>query len=697
MRTRQRSMGNSKRRHLSHRGTRHTPIGARVEAAMSTRVMSRQLPVAPPPPPRLQAGWRPERLPAPPPAAPCRWARRAATAARSAAPGSSERPCPAPARAPPENGATRRTAPPLTVSWTMPKTELKVEKAVWHSSRRRERERARARCRRVVVRSSRLPQRRDTPKWRQIAQVAPASRDGRKGAASFGACATARGGCMEAAGVGPGRSSPMRQSRGRRAVVAQREEKGLRQFAVRVCEKVEQKGETDYEGVATELVQELLDAQAGGERDRSSDDKNIRRRVYDALNVLCAIGVIRKERRRILWQGLPRPSQREMERLRAQLRQRSEQQRQKLEMLEDIKLQQDALRALLERNKREPAVRERGRRGHFPLQPSRELGDHHIAVAEQLHVKLDAGARHQFAVDQNLRHPRSYAGGDFGHRGHLQRGAKHQQQVGRLQIVVDLAEEGVGERFAEKDDVRLEHRLHLLNVRVFVVRLQPATPLTAGHLAGTNALADRVAEGAVPAAPHTGHRVEVAVAEHHPLHSGAPLQPVDVLRVAAQQLTASLQLGYKAVADRRAQRVVGRRQQFEGQLEERPRVQPKLVNIKQQLRIVQEWISLADALVDAALAAKVGYAHRRGHPGAAQYQYAAAALDEADHVLQRRGDRRARSPLVHVPFQQAVRGVRRPARAAAPRAGGDSAAESADAPTAERYRRQRQRRAGCRC
>ncbi|KAK4534791.1 hypothetical protein CDCA_CDCA03G0816 [Cyanidium caldarium] len=191
----------------------------------------------------------------------------------------------------------------------------------------------------------------------------------------------------------------MRQSRGRRAVVAQREEKGLRQFAVRVCEKVEQKGETDYEGVATELVQELLDAQAGGERDRSSDDKNIRRRVYDALNVLCAIGVIRKERRRILWQGLPRPSQREMERLRAQLRQRSEQQRQKLEMLEDIKLQQDALRALLERNKREPAVRERGRRGGSDASPTMQAL--HLPF---ILVATDADAQIDVETDERDRH-----------------------------------------------------------------------------------------------------------------------------------------------------------------------------------------------------------------------------------------------------------------------------------------------------
>lgn len=35
------------------------------------------------------------------------------------------------------------------------------------------------------------------------------------------------------------------------------------------------------------------------------DQKNIRRRVYDALNVLMAMGIIAKERKEIRWLGLP--------------------------------------------------------------------------------------------------------------------------------------------------------------------------------------------------------------------------------------------------------------------------------------------------------------------------------------------------------------------------------------------------------
>lgn len=35
------------------------------------------------------------------------------------------------------------------------------------------------------------------------------------------------------------------------------------------------------------------------------DEKNIRRRVYDALNVLMAMGIILKDKKDIQWKGLP--------------------------------------------------------------------------------------------------------------------------------------------------------------------------------------------------------------------------------------------------------------------------------------------------------------------------------------------------------------------------------------------------------
>lgn len=76
-------------------------------------------------------------------------------------------------------------------------------------------------------------------------------------------------------------------------------DKGLRHFSAKVCAKVEEKGVTTYNEVADELVREI------GLEMGKCDHKNIRRRVYDALNVLMAIDIIRKEKKEIRWLGLP--------------------------------------------------------------------------------------------------------------------------------------------------------------------------------------------------------------------------------------------------------------------------------------------------------------------------------------------------------------------------------------------------------
>ncbi len=83
--------------------------------------------------------------------------------------------------------------------------------------------------------------------------------------------------------------------------------KGLRHFSMKVCEKVKQKSITSYNEVADELVQEYCNY--SGEHGLldywSYDQKNVRRRVYDALNVLMAMNIISKEKKEIKWIGLP--------------------------------------------------------------------------------------------------------------------------------------------------------------------------------------------------------------------------------------------------------------------------------------------------------------------------------------------------------------------------------------------------------
>mmetsp|Transcript_17065 Transcript_17065/g.36818 ORF Transcript_17065/g.36818 Transcript_17065/m.36818 type:complete len:383 (-) Transcript_17065:419-1567(-) len=104
--------------------------------------------------------------------------------------------------------------------------------------------------------------------------------------------------------------------------------RGLRHFSMKVCEKVEEKGTTTYNEVADELVRELKLAEEAinmaaiargevpikkkskkssnnGKTKKNHDDKNIRRRVYDALNVLMAMDIITKDKKEITWRGLP--------------------------------------------------------------------------------------------------------------------------------------------------------------------------------------------------------------------------------------------------------------------------------------------------------------------------------------------------------------------------------------------------------
>ena len=50
------------------------------------------------------------------------------------------------------------------------------------------------------------------------------------------------------------------------------------------------------------------------------DQKNIRRRVYDALNVLMAMNIISKEKKEIRWIGLPTNSAQECQNLEVKYR-----------------------------------------------------------------------------------------------------------------------------------------------------------------------------------------------------------------------------------------------------------------------------------------------------------------------------------------------------------------------------------------
>uniref|UniRef100_A0A8C2KKK3 Transcription factor n=1 Tax=Cyprinus carpio TaxID=7962 RepID=A0A8C2KKK3_CYPCA len=81
------------------------------------------------------------------------------------------------------------------------------------------------------------------------------------------------------------------------------------------------------------------------------DQKNIRRRVYDALNVLMAMNIISKDKKEIKWIGFPTNSAQECQDLEAERQRRLERIKHKQSQLQELILQQIAFKNLVQRNR----------------------------------------------------------------------------------------------------------------------------------------------------------------------------------------------------------------------------------------------------------------------------------------------------------------------------------------------------------
>ena len=119
--------------------------------------------------------------------------------------------------------------------------------------------------------------------------------------------------------------------------------KGLRHFSNKVCQKVKSKGKTTYNEVADELVREFAAKVLNNTVDQTYDEKNIRRRVYDALNVLMAMDIITKEKKQISWKGLPSNVDHDLESLRRERKYLEETITKKRAYLRELLLQVSAI------------------------------------------------------------------------------------------------------------------------------------------------------------------------------------------------------------------------------------------------------------------------------------------------------------------------------------------------------------------
>ena len=77
--------------------------------------------------------------------------------------------------------------------------------------------------------------------------------------------------------------------------------RGLKILSARVREVVKGEGSITYKQVADRLMKEEKEAETGS----AKEEKNVRRRVYDALNVLIAAGMLRKQGKFISWRTEP--------------------------------------------------------------------------------------------------------------------------------------------------------------------------------------------------------------------------------------------------------------------------------------------------------------------------------------------------------------------------------------------------------
>ena len=131
--------------------------------------------------------------------------------------------------------------------------------------------------------------------------------------------------------------------------------KGLRHFSMRLCKKVEEKVMTTFNEVADEIVAEF--AREGASFDgkkpvKTHSEKNIRRRVYDALNVLMAMGVITKVKKQITWKGLPSNTRRDLDMTDRQILEKKQVIAEKRQHLEELLVQSISYHNLVEKNKR---------------------------------------------------------------------------------------------------------------------------------------------------------------------------------------------------------------------------------------------------------------------------------------------------------------------------------------------------------
>ncbi|MCP9257421.1 Transcription factor Dp-1 [Dirofilaria immitis] len=128
--------------------------------------------------------------------------------------------------------------------------------------------------------------------------------------------------------------------------------KGPYQAIIRVADELVSEYFDSADVQPTDTVRFCLKADVTFRKEKQQYDmKNIRRRVYDALNVLMAMNIIEKEKKEIRWVGLPTSSVQECRKLEEEKAKRQERIRHKSDQLQELIIQLVAYKTLVEKNR----------------------------------------------------------------------------------------------------------------------------------------------------------------------------------------------------------------------------------------------------------------------------------------------------------------------------------------------------------
>ncbi|KAI1299343.1 Transcription factor Dp-1 [Halotydeus destructor] len=122
---------------------------------------------------------------------------------------------------------------------------------------------------------------------------------------------------------------------------------GLRHVTFQVLQKLQSKKQTTYEQVAQELAKDFVYSSNGSQEVK--EEKNMRRRAYDVMNVLIAVGHLKKSGKKLSYVG--QPTRRNLDALLQEKEVRLNRIEAKKQELEELRRQLAGSKALMDRNK----------------------------------------------------------------------------------------------------------------------------------------------------------------------------------------------------------------------------------------------------------------------------------------------------------------------------------------------------------